>query len=150
MFVSSNNRTWTPIQDSDIAYTLYRADFDTNDKVYYIYFVNENCDNTANNFKIMNISIGDVVLEDTDVLYEYTITDKSPAAFNPANEKWQELNIEEMYEVPTSDTMKLYIKITLSSNDSKVTPTVNTSTLDAFFAKYKTTGSYILVPLNIE
>jgi hypothetical protein len=150
MFVSSNNRTWTPVQDSDIAYTLYRADFDTSGKTYYVYFVNESCDNTANNFKILNVSIGDVVLENTDVLYEYTISATEPTAFDPESEKWQELNIEEMYEVPTSDTMKLYLKVTLSSSDSKVTPVVNTSTLDAFFAKYKTVGSYILVPLNIE
>lgn len=149
MFVSSNNQTWSPIQDSDIAYTLYRADFDTTDKIYYIYFVNEKCNNNANNFKIMNISIGNVILENTDILYEYCITSAEPALFDPANEIWHELNIEEMYEVPTSDNMKLYIRIKLSSNDSKVTPVVNTSTLDAFFAKYKTMGSYILIPLNI-
>jgi len=150
MFVSSNNQTWSPLQDSDLAYTLYRADFDTSGKTYYVYFVNEKCIHHANDFKIMNISIGDVVLENTDIQYEYTITNTEPAAFDPAGEIWHELNIEEMYDVPVSETMKLYIRAKLFSNDSRVTPIINTSTLDAFFAKYKPIGSYIIVPLNLK
>jgi len=150
MFVSSNNQTWSPLQDSDLAYTLYRADFDTSGKTYYVYFVNEKCIHHANDFKIMNISIGDVVLENTDIQYEYTITNTEPAAFDPVGEIWHELNIEEMYDVPVSETMKLYIRAKLFSNDSRVTPIINTSTLDAFFAKYKPIGSYIIVPLNLK
>ena len=150
MFVSSNNQTWSPLQDSDLAYTLYRADFDTSGKTYYAYFVNEKCEHHANDFKIMNISIGDVVLENTDIQYEYTITNTEPAAFDPDGETWHELNIEEMYDVPVSETMKLYIRAKLFSDDSRVTPIINTSTLDAFFAKYKPIGSYIIVPLNLK
>ena len=149
MFTSSNNNTWTPIQDSDLTYTLYRTDFDTTDKIYYINYVNEEAENHGTSFSLMNISIGDVVLEDTEIKYEYTISAADP--FVPASADWKILNLEEMYELESSLTdMKLYIKITLSSDDSKVTPTVNTKTFSAFFATYKTLGSYILIPMSIE
>jgi hypothetical protein len=149
MFTSSNNSTWTPIQDSDITYTLYRADFDTNDKIYYVYYVNEQCDNTSAQFKLMNISLSDAVLENTDIKYEYCITNASPDIFDPSTEEWKDLILEEMYELEMGSDMKLYIRATLSSEDSKVTPAINTESFEAFFGKYKTLGSYILKPLNI-
>jgi hypothetical protein len=97
----------------------------------------------------MNISLSDAVLENTDIKYEYCITNASPDIFDPSTEEWKDLILEEMYELEMGSDMKLYIRATLSSEDSKVTPAINTESFEAFFGKYKTLGSYILKPLNI-
>jgi len=67
---------------------------------------------------------------------------------------WQPLNLEEMYNVSKtadfiSKGMFFAIKVTLSSTDSKVSPVMNAKTFETFFAKYKTSGSYIQIPLSI-
>lgn len=151
MFTSSNNETWTPIQDSDITYSLYRADYKIDaDKVYYIYYVNEKAPNNSTAFGSMNISVGDAILEGTDITYEYCITSATPNTFDPTTANWKKMSIEEMYILSLSGDMKLYLKITLSSTNSKLTPLVNAKTFEAFIGKYKPVGSYIMIPLNIE
>jgi len=151
MFTSSNNETWTPIQDSDITYSLYRADYDINNKkIYYIYYVNEKAPNNSATFGSMNISIGDAILEGTDITYEYCVTSIAPDVFDPTTVSWKKLSIEEMYILNLSDDMKLYIRAILSSTNSKLTPMANAKTFEAFIGKYKPAGSYIMIPLNIE
>lgn len=151
MFTSSNNETWTPIQDSDITYSLYRADYDINNKkIYYIYYVNEKAPNNSATFGSMNISIGDAILEGTDITYEYCVTSIAPDVFDPTTVSWKKLSIEEMYVLNLSGDMKLYIRAILSSTNSKLTPMANAKTFEAFIGKYKPAGSYIMIPLNIE
>lgn len=151
MFVSSNNNTWSPIQDADIKYVLYRADFNIeNIKSVYLLNVNKNSNFCSNYFAMMNISISDVILENTDIKYEYAINASNPLTHT----LWHSLSLEEMYKFVSTpeyiDDMNLTIKISLISNNSKLTPVVNLSSFESFFAKYKTLGSYIQVPLNLE
>ena len=152
MFVSSNNNTWSAVQDSDITYSLYRQDFDTTNKVFYIYN-----SSSIGAFSMFNTSIDNVVLDNTDIKFEYALLngDLVPSTeVTSVTVNWQPLNLEEMYNVSKtadfiSKGMFFAIKVTLSSTDSKVSPVMNAKTFETFFAKYKTSGSYIQIPLSI-
>ena len=155
MFSSSDNSTWTPHQEADVTYKLYGVEFSTASKNYYLTNIMYNNDGNAtaeNYFSTMNVSIDTAVFEDTDVETSYAINVEGNVQDYVS---WKPLTLEEKYEFSAdnsyiSNGMNLAIKITLSSDNNKLTPIVNLNTLEIYLAKYKSSGSYILNSINIE
>ena len=150
MYESSNNEVWSPIQDSDLKYTLYRSVFDLTPRTFYINNINKNNKNTAQNFGVSNTNIPHVTFEKTDVIFEHKVAHSLD--FNDSN--WQPLNLEEKYEyLPSPENiinMKHSIKITLTSESDFISPIVQFSGFESFYGKYKNFGSYIQIPLTLD
>ena len=150
MFVSSNNSTWTALQDSDIKYVFYGIEFDNEPKTYYFLNINQNGNYCSNNFNMLNVTLATCIFENTDIILEYAINAEDPFTYP----YWQSFTLEEMYNfIATPEYlsgMNLSLRATLMSSTKKLTPVINADRFEAFFAKYKTIGSYIQIPLNLE
>ena len=154
MFVSSNNNTWTPMQDSDVKYVLYRAVF----KPSVDYFIpsvrptDPNYTGSIGNFSLANITIPNVIFENTELKTYYGINFSDP--YSP-NNKWLNLPLEEKMTFSLLDEyiengMKMSIKLSLSTSNDRVSPVINVNKIEAFFAKYKNLGNYIQQTINIK
>ncbi|OQA44982.1 MAG: hypothetical protein BWY47_02128 [Bacteroidetes bacterium ADurb.Bin302] len=153
MFLSSNNNTWTAVQDSDVKYVLYRAVFDSSVD-YYIPSLRPtdiNYTRSIGNYALANVTIPNVVFENTefDTYYGMNLT-------NPyTNQNWLNLPLEEkipftLIQDYIDHGMKMSIKLSLSSSNDRVSPVINANKIEAFLAKYKNTGQYIQNSFNIQ
>lgn len=154
MFTSSNNNTWTAVQDSDVMYKLYRAEFSPS----YTYYVPSirpndptNYSQSIGNYALANFTIPNVVYEDTNISSYYVIN-----SIDPYTEAiWNTLPIEEKIEFQnTSDYinngMTMSLKFNLTTNNSKITPIINSNLIEIFLANYKNYGTYIQKSFTIE
>ena len=145
MFKSSNDKSWSPVQDSDITYALYASEFNT-ESTYYI----KNFETTIGEIALVNVSVNNIQFENTAIHFYYTITNEN--MYNTTS--WKPLPLEEKIKLTKSDwegsDKKLYIKCLLQSNDKTITPVINLNTMEIFLAKYKNSGSYIQISCEIE
>jgi len=148
MMVSSNNSSWTPMQDSDIKYTLYRADYDVNNAVtLYI----SDVDSKLPNFSSLNLTLGTAIFENTGIDVYYTI---NPVDVYSNATQWVPMTLEELIEFNYSDTynngMKVAFKIILWTDNPMVSPVVNINNFELFLAKYLTRGTYSQLAFEIS
>lgn len=152
MLESSNSYTWSPKQDSDIKYVLYRTKFNIEPKSYYILNANNNGIFGNQSFVMCNTSIPHVTLENTEVITEYKINGTN--ILTSSANSWIPLNLEEQYiftpSVEYLTQMNHHIKVTLLSDTDKVTPIVNFANFESFYGKYKDFGSYIQTPIKLN
>jgi hypothetical protein len=152
MLESSNSYTWSPVQDADIKYILYRTRFNTNDKSYFILNANQNGVYGNQSFVMCNTTIPYMTLDDTEVITEYKINGTNVLTSSAAS--WIPLNLEEQYifepSVEYLTQMNHHIKVTLTSDSDKVTPIVNFGNFESFYGKYKNSGSYIQTPIKLD
>jgi len=148
MMVSSNNSVWSPMQDSDIKYTLYRADYNTNNPVtLYIHGI----DSQIPNFSSMNLSLANTIFENTGVDVYYTINSSD---IYSTSTRWIPLTLEELIEFDYSDIynngMKVDFKVVLWSSNPAMSPIVNINNFELFLAKYLTRGTYSQLSFTIS
>jgi len=148
MMVSSNNNTWTPMQEADIKYTLYRANYNTNNPVtLYIHDI----DSQIPNFSSMNLTLANTIFENTGVDVYYTINSSD---IYSTSTRWIPLTLEELIEFDYSDIynngMKVDFKVVLWSSNPAMSPIVNINNFELFLAKYLTRGTYSQLPFTIS
>lgn len=153
MFVSSNNNTWTPVQDSDIKYVLYRAAFEPSIDFYIpsVRPVDVGYTGSIGNYSLANITIPNVVFEDTEFETYYGMNLTDPYT----NTNWLNLPLEEkitftLLQDYIDNGMTMSIKMSLASSNDRVSPVVNANKVEAFLAKYKNSGSYIQHSFDIQ
>jgi len=144
MFTSSNYGSWSPLQDSDITFVLYRAQFEENET-----FISEAFDSGIGNFYMFNSSLEYAKFESTDIKLYYGINIKD---INNDNE-WKLLQPNELYTITNipeySLGMKMRIKIVLETNSNRISPIIILDTLAIDFAKYNNIGKYITKAISI-
>lgn len=153
MFVSSNNNTWTPVQDSDIKYVLYRAVFDASVDYYIpsVRPVDVGYTGSIGNYSLANLTIPNVVFEDTEFETYYGMNLTDPYT----NETWLNLPLEEkisftLLQDYIDNGMTMSVKLSLTSTNDRVSPVVNANKVEAFLAKYKNAGQYIQYSFDIQ
>lgn len=152
MLESSNDSTWSAVQDSDVKYNLYNAIFDLTPRPYYILDVNDKGSFTNQNFTMCNTTIPYTVFDYTDVFTNYRINGEDLVS-EIDMPGWSILDVEEKYRFYASPEnmtqMNHNIRVVLYSEHYKMSPVVNFGGFESFYGKYKNQGSYIQQPISL-
>lgn len=139
MFVSSNNVSWSVWQDSNLAFTLYRANFAEESK-----FTLKSIQPNMDRFSIFNLIGSITTFLGTSYICNYRINKGVKRGF-PLSEK-----IEIPYDSPYTDDMEIEIEFLLETENDKVSTFINLNTLTLLLSQYKYEGNYIMRSLPLE
>lgn len=146
LFSSSNDRTWSAKQNTDVKFTMKIADFGTTEKVAYW---NNLPVNTAWQYDTITPGITDQVLPGTNIKYEIKMADSSYAVDEGFTEvkNYEELVLKTRKQISntaieTSQSFKsLQLKATLSTTNRYVSPYVDNESTVAYFSRNQINNS---------
>ena len=133
LFTSSNNSTWTAMQDSDLKFILYKAQF-TASTDYYLYFA-ELTGMTA--FSRFLLAIEEIYLPSTTIKWEYSVDSGTTwTLFYPNDIRQTDIG---------STTTKILVRATLNTTDTALTPIIRIDPVNLISWLYDTSGDYLTV-----
>ena len=146
-FQGSGSGSWTALNDTSLAFTLYRADFDTRTTYY-----TNNIRSDIGNFSMFNISADFAKLDKTDIEIYYAINLDDNEIYEDTN--WKYVPFDEYIKIlnKTSyivDGMKIRFKFVFSSQESHISPVINLNSLEIILGKYRPKGNYISKTITI-
>lgn len=137
MLLSSNKNTWTPVQECDVTFVLYRCKFE---KEYE--FLSKPFRSKIGHFTLLNSSI-DLVKYDNTVLDIFYKLNDGP---------WKTLIPDELYEVNYDKNIipTIQFKVIMKTDNDSYSPRVNLKNLEIITSKYKARGSYVSKSVPIK
>lgn len=146
-FQGSGSGSWTAINDTTLAFTLYRADFDS-EAVFY----SNNIRSDIGNFSMFNISADFAKLEKTDIEVYYAINIEDLDIYNVDN--WKYIPFDEYIKIINKqsyliDGMKIRFKFVLKTKESHISPVINLNSLEILLGKFSPKGNYLTRTVNI-
>lgn len=137
MLLSSNKNTWTPVQECDVTFVLYRCKFE---KEYE--FISKPFRSKIGHFTLLNSSM-DLVKYDNTTLDLFYRINEGP---------WKTLIPDELYEISydKSNFPILQLKVVMKTDNDSYSPSINLKNLEIITSKYKPRGSYVSKSIPIK
>ena len=160
MFTSSNNSTWSALQDSDIKFNIYRAEFESSKAFYIAEAVPQEADKVMEYFSLMTPYFLTSLPEGTNIEYKYNINISNNLTNSSdntvyTNTNWLQLQNQARHIIDFDDSyltngMHLSIRIDLTTENTRITPVIDFSKFELFIARYRDSGSYIQYDFDVD
>lgn len=137
MLLSSNKNTWTPLQECDVTFVLYRCKFE---KEYE--YISKPFRSKIGHFSLLNSSIDMVKYDNTTLDIFYKINDGA----------WKTLIPDELYVVnyDRNSIPTLQLKIVMKTDNDSYSPRINLKNIEIITSRYKNRGSYVTKSVPIK
>jgi hypothetical protein len=147
LFTSSNDRTWTAKQNTDMKFTIYIAEFD-NTKTYYVNWSNLPIPNTFE-YDALTPAIADQILPETDIKYEIKTSDSTYAVDSDWTtiKNYERLGFRSRKQVSNSNIeiypfKSLQWRAGLSTTDKYITPYIDDENIIFYLDKNIINNAY--------
>ena len=160
MFTSSNNSTWSAIQDSDIKFNIYRAEFESSKAFYIAEAVPQDADKVMEYFSLMTPYFLTSLPEGTNIEYKYNINISNNLTNSSdntvyTNTNWLQLQNQAKHIIDFDDSylsngMHLAMRIDLTTENTRISPIIDFSKFELFIARYKDSGTYVQYDFDVD